>query len=165
MTVRLTPTESDSPPPPQVPASPTPGDVRVPNRAVDDPLSTLTASAAPDRPTDGDTTAPEAPPPAGGPGSDPSGAHESPAAVEGRRSLREARRQRRRAMWLCAAVVALCLALTIVVVMLARYRPVSTSSASATSVAHPSVAAPVVDHVLVATSPSRGAPAPEGGTP
>lgn len=42
---------------------------------------------------------------------------------ESRRTLRESRRQRRRTAWVCAVVVALCLALTIAVVSMARYRP------------------------------------------
>jgi hypothetical protein len=52
------------------------------------------------------------------------GEQESLTGGDGRRALREARRTRRRTAWLCAAVVALCLALTIAVVSLARYRPV-----------------------------------------
>ncbi len=124
MTVRLTPTESETSPPQNAPAPPEPS-------------------------ADGGS----------------------------RLALREARRQRRRTAWLCAAIVALCLGLTIVTVMLARYRPLTPSAALALPVvprvvAGPpdpvppaATAAPVADRTASAPVPSRGAPAPEGGNP
>ena len=98
-------------------------------------------------------------------------------AAESRQELREARRLRRRTAWLCAAIVALCLALTIVAVSLARYRPVGPPAALAASgvpalvtgrtdpVPPAATAAPVADRTASAPVPSRGAPAPEGGNP
>jgi hypothetical protein len=90
---------------------------------------------------------------------------------DGRRALREARRQRRRTAWWCAAVVALCLALTIVVVNLARYRPVTPPAALASaspphpvSTRTPPLSAPV-HSAEPASDPFLGAPAPGGGTP
>ena len=127
MTVRLTPTESETPPPQNAPDPPEPSE---------------------------------------------------PSADRGSRpALREARRQRRRTAWLCAAVVALCLGLTIVTVTLARYRPLTPSAALPTAVVprvvagppHPvppdAPAAPVADRTVSAPVPFRGAPAPEGGNP
>jgi len=166
--VRLTPTESDTPPPPQASAPPDPPDVPVTVQGVNmhGEVSTEGSTgggaegngevAFDPTPADVDST------------SGPSDETESPAAAAGRRALRETRRQRRRAMWLCAAVVALCLALTIVVVTLARYRPVGLPSALATTTGTYAVVhapAPVVDRILASTFPSRGAPAPEGGNP
>jgi hypothetical protein len=89
--------------------------------------------------------------------------------AETRRALREARRARRRTAWLCAAFVALCLGLTIVVVSLARYRPAGPpASLAAAEVVVPSdpvpSAAAAVDRV-VSSDPYRGAAAPEGGNP
>ena len=96
------------------------------------------------------------------------------ATADSRRAIREARRQRRRTAWLCAAFVALCLALTIVVVSLARDRPVAPPASVASvavvpvgpvlTAAIPSAAVPsaAVPSTVV---PSRGAPPPEGGNP
>ncbi len=95
-------------------------------------------------------------------------------AAESRQELREARRLRRRTAWLCAAIVALCLALTIVAVSLARYRPVGPPAALAASGVPALVTGrtdpvprtvPVVVSVPSASVPIRGATAPEGGTP
>ncbi len=134
MTVRLNPTESDSPPP----------QVTAPPEGVA-PAPGATAGDVPERHDRDGRMAP---------------------AADSRRSLRESRRQRRRAMWLCAAVVALCLALTIVVVTLARSRPVGPPAAwSATPSAVVRPAATAVDRVMSAPAPSRGAAAPEGGNP
>jgi hypothetical protein len=127
MTVRLTPTESELTPPPQVPSPPSPSVVPV--------------------------TTPET-------------------AGDGRPALREARRRRRHTAWLCAAFVAVCLALTIVVVTLARYRPAPTASpggAVASSIrTSPSTVVPpagsMADSAVLPSAPSRGAAAPEGGT-
>jgi hypothetical protein len=91
-------------------------------------------------------------------------------AGDGRRAVREARRQRRRTTWLCAAVVALCLALTIVVVLLARDRPLGTPgvvgadavSVSASVSASP---APAGAGTVPEPVPNRGATASEGGNP
>jgi len=88
-----------------------------------------------------------------------------------RLALRDARRHRRRTAWLCAAVVALCLGLTIVTVTLARYRPLTPSAALAPPVAPrvvagpPDPAAPVAARTVLAPVPSRAVPAPEGGKP
>ncbi|MGA2837468.1 MAG: hypothetical protein ABSF84_12805 [Acidimicrobiales bacterium] len=127
MTVRLTPSESELTPTPQVPPQPDPSVVQV----------TTTEEAA-----------------------------------DGRRALREARRRRRRTTWICAAFVALCLALTIVVVTLARYRTAPTLpsvGAIATSI-HPDPsglpppAGPRIDSTVLPSTSSLGAAAPEGGT-
>jgi hypothetical protein len=162
MTVRLTPTESDNSPPPQVPSQPEPPDAHQASGGV--PASpatradTVAEPAAGDGPTDGTPPPGDVGPP--GPG-------------DGRRALREARSQRRRTAWLCAAVVALCLALTIVVVTLARYRPAGpptgvvtaalTSSPYPTS--HASTTTSGVDRTPRPARPSLGAAAPEGGNP
>jgi len=66
-------------------------------------------------------------PHAGDPPSTSDAAHieaDGPDPGDSRRALRESRRQRRRTAWVCAVVVALCLALTIAVVTMARYRPI-----------------------------------------
>ena len=145
MTVRLTPTESDTPPPQPVTA-----------------------------PTNATVTGPGAAGAAQTP--DANGTH---ATSDSRRAIREVRRQRRRTAWLCAAFVALCLGLTIVVVSLARDRPVTPpASVAAAAVvppgpvltaAVPSTAVPstVVPSTVVPSTvvPSRGAPPPEGGNP
>ena len=143
MTVRLTPTESDTTPPPPVPAPPLRGDSSV---------------TAPDAPTEG----PVDPPPG-----DPAPASDAGPAADSRRAVRESRRQRRRTAWLCAAVVAACLALTIVVVMLARDRPAAPPSALApASHGRPLlVPAATLDRAVRPTVPTHGAPAPEGGNP
>jgi hypothetical protein len=171
MTVRLTPIESDSTPPQQIPAPPNPSGIRV------------TTSAAPTlpEPVAAPSTAPSASSgsasesPGGGP-SEPV----SPTSADSRRALREAREHRRRVAWACAAVLALCLALTIVMVTLARYRSVPPSgSAAVTSPLPPSsslsatadvstfhqAAATPVDRTVRSPVPSRGAPVPEGGNP
>jgi len=124
--VRLTPSESDIPPPQSAPTPP------------DDPAGPQAVEALAE-------------------------GH----AGDGRRALREARRQRRRTAWVCAAVVGLCLALTIVVVSLARERPVSPSGIGAAAVtvsASVPTTAPVSGTLLAAVT-SHSAPAPEGGNP
>jgi len=156
MTVRLTPTESDTPPPP-VPSPPQPTvlPVTMPREGPrasaggveadpGDTLDTADPGAADPGAADPDTTHGTADTPgtvdrtvlspAVGPG-------EPVATGEGRRALREARRQRRRTTWLCAAVVAVCLALTIVVVILARDRPAATPGVLGATAASPSVPA------------------------
>lgn len=151
MTVRLTPTESDSTPPHHIPAPPDPSDVQVTTPGAADLLASTPVSSDADseRPTD----VPRAPGPR--------------TVAEGRRALREARRKRRRTAWLCAAVVAVCLGLTIVVVTLARYRPVAPPSSVAITSMSPSTvtmsAAALVDRAVRTTY--RGAPASEGGNP
>ena len=99
MTVRLPPSESDSAPSPQVPSPPDPGVTPVTSPDSLGPDSGASASG---------NVAPEV--------AEPSG-------TDSRIALRDARRQRRRTAWLCAAVVAISLGLTIVVVSLARTRP------------------------------------------
>jgi len=141
MTVRLTPTESDSTPAHLEPDPPRSADAIAPAPVV----VTDGATIAHDAPT----TAPEVP-------SDP-GEH---VANDSRPALREARRQRRRTAWLCAAVLAICLALTIVVVSLARTRTVPTSGtvSAVSAISHPASGS------LLSADPHLGAPAPEGGT-
>ena len=86
--------------------------------------------------------------------------------VADRKALRAARRTRRNLAILCGLVVAVCLALTILIVDMARNRPpgaeitVPVSAASAPEPADRS-------HHLSADSiiPNRGASAPEGGNP
>ena len=169
MTVRLIPTESDS--------TPTPQD-RVPPRTSDgSPSGSASTSAA----TSGaaSTAAADDPPirPEAGtgglaasPSSDPMEPAEpgepghqvhpgSPGDHDSRIALREARRQRRRTAWLCAAVVALCLALTIVVVSLARTRPAPSSG----TLSAPSAVSTPVSGSLLSADPHLGAPASEGG--
>jgi hypothetical protein len=179
MTVRLTPSESDSSPSAPVAAPPPSSELQVTT-----PASTPDTRDAPDTRDSPDAghAGPEAVEPsapvAPGPGTAPpepadvdpvDTAPPAPAPVpvtpDSRVTLREARRARRRTAWLCAAVVALALALTIVVVSLARSRPVPQSSAPTGS--------PVAARVLAAHPPVRPAPpvpipgahAPEGGTP
>jgi hypothetical protein len=93
-------------------------------------------------------------------------------AADGRRALRETRRRRRRTTWICAAFVAVCLALTIVVVSLARYRPtpplpsvgvIATSVRPNPSTLTPTTGSPA-DSTVLPSAPSLGATAPEGGT-
>jgi len=186
MTVRLTPSESDSSPSAPVAAPPTSSELQVttsaPTPASAPDASTPDAPDAPDASDASDTAhvGPGAVEPsamvAPGPGTalpdladvDPVDAAppvSGPAAPDSRVTLREARRARRRTAWLCAAVVALALALTIVVVSLARSRPVPQSSAP--------MGTPVTARMLAARPPVRPAPpvpfpgahAPEGGTP
>ncbi len=96
----------------------------------------------------------------------------SPEAGDGRRAVREARKHRRRTAWICALFVAVCLALTIVVVTLARYRPappLSSAGALAPSVSpfpstRTSPAVNPVDSIVLPSPSSLGAAAPEGGT-
>jgi hypothetical protein len=153
MTVRLTPTESDISPQSQVPVPPDPADVQV-------------TAAPPDAPVPVGATGAPVPDAPDGPVRDDGG---DGRAAETRRAIREARRQRRRTAWLCAAVVAACLALTIVVVSLARERPVAppaSLAATAGSSARPDlVPVPTLDRAVRPTVPSRGAPASEGGNP
>ncbi len=96
MTVRMTPTEPDGAEPDGVQS-----DGAEPDGAEPDGAAASMADTPTEAPEDSD----------------------SGASGDSRRVLRESRRQRRRTAWLCAAVVALCLALTIAVVSLARYRP------------------------------------------
>jgi hypothetical protein len=86
--------------------------------------------------------------------------------VAGRRALRAARRQRRRLMGVCAALVAACLVMTVLIVGMARDRPglappagVVTASAGSLAVALPQSSSGPVDQ-----NP-HGATAPEGGHP
>ena len=62
--------------------------------------------------------------------------------VAGRRALREARRARRRLLGSCAAIVAVCLLMTVLIVGMARDRPAqglpSTGVAAGTALAAPS---------------------------
>ncbi len=74
-----------------------------------------------------------------------------------RRELREARRLRRRTLWLCAGVLALCLGLTALTVDLARSRPMPGSSGATISVSAPH------DHPSFHRS-TLGDLSPRGGT-
>jgi len=158
MTVRLTTTESDSTSSQPLPKPPDP-----PVSRVTDPV----VAGVPD-PILGPLPTPSEPPAAG-----PADL-EAPAGADSRRALREARARRRRIAWMSVAVVALCLALTIVAVTLARYRtaapsvPTTNSTVSSAHAALPTVNPPnpaLVDRSVRSPVPSRGAPAPEGGNP
>jgi hypothetical protein len=83
--------------------------------------------------------------------------------ADSRKTLRAARQQRRRLSILCAVLVAACLAVTILIVSLARTRasgPTRVTPASALPIPTPlrDSAVPTIDPIL-----SQGAPAPEGG--
>lgn len=156
MTVRLIPTMSDSTPPPQVPSPPQSSDAMVTDQAVDAPDSSL--PDPPDGAVRSESTPSDREVPADG----------VPPAADSRIALRDARRQRRRTAWLCAAIVALCLGLTIAVVSLARNRPAPFSGVVASSALPPgftvlSTHAP--GSTLLSSEPSPGASAPEGGNP
>jgi len=165
MTVRLTPTESDTTPPPQVPAPPNPSDVQVTTGSPEAP-----ATAVPTVQDVSDVSVPsDAPDVAHGPAlSDSPEGPDREGSAETRQAIREARRRRRRTAWLCAAVVAVALALTIVVVSLARVRPVTPSASLATTTATSGRPVRVPTATLDRSSrpivPSRGATASEGGT-
>ena len=157
MSVRLTTTESDSTPPQPLSSPPDPSGIRV------------TEPAAPGIPE-------RDPAQAVAPSEMSIGGHADlgpTAGTDSRRALREARAHRRRVAWMCAAVVALCLALTIVAVTLARYRsaapsaPIATSTVSVHSIVSrvTPTATALVDRAVRPTAPSRGAPASEGGNP
>ncbi|HUD15982.1 MAG TPA: hypothetical protein VMQ59_01920 [Acidimicrobiales bacterium] len=92
------------------------------------------------------------------PSIDPTAEH-----VEGRQALRAARRQRRRIAIGCALVVALCLAVTLVIVGIARDR---TTGGPQTVVPGVLTGSHQVDLPTAAHHPpteSHGAPAPTGG--
>lgn len=134
MTVRLTPIESESTPSAPVPAPSLPSELPVTDTGAVAPVAGADGAADGDRSTDS------------------------------RIALREARRARRRTTWLCAAVVALALALTIVVVSLARDRPVPSSApGTVATLSAPSTAA--TGGSPPPSDPSPGAAAPEGGNP
>jgi hypothetical protein len=80
---------------------------------------------------------------------------------ESRIALREVRRQRRRTAWLCAAVVAGCLALTIIVVSLAQARPAPRGASASFAPARSST--PLLGNTTPPTDPHSDAPASEGG--
>ena len=77
--------------------------------------------------------------------------------ADGRRALREARRQRRRTAWLCAAVVLLSLALTLLIVGLARDRPAPTATSAPAATATVPVAAPAAHTTVRVPPPIRTA--------
>lgn len=187
MTVRLTPSESESSPPTPVaapldqserrataegpvPSTSDPGSGRPVDRGEYRSDPTATDPEATGTPDDGPVVAE---PGAAGPvvtalagldagtsgavGGDTAPDPTGAVGADSRIALREARRVRRRTAWLCAAVVALALALTIVVVSLARTRPIPQSSGPFV----PSASA----QLLVPSVPTPGATAPEGGTP
>jgi len=121
MSVRLTPSESEGTAPQE---SSVPPAVRTNEADCGEvPAADVPTVHDDDVPGGSDTVDPR---PGADPGADPAadpGDSDPAASGDGRRALREARKQRRRTAWVCAVVVALCLALTIVVVSLARYRP------------------------------------------
>ncbi len=161
MTVRLTPTESDNNPPPQVPLPPEPRDVTVTPPATDPPgASSEVGDSIEDDATDQSADFP------GGP-SGPVHGDTGKGAGNSRITLREARRQRRRVAWLCVAVVAVSLGLTIVVVSLARSRPAPPAGVVATSslTAFVVPSTPTHGSTPPPSDPRPGAPAPEGGKP
>jgi hypothetical protein len=153
MTVRLIPTESDSTPPPQVPSPPEPSDATATDSAADEPTDPSEAASV-DGDADLSEDLPTAAPEDGGSGGG-----------DTRIALREARRQRRRVAWWCAAVVAVCLGLTIAVVSLARTRPAPSpgvvESSTLTALVVPSTPAP--GSPTLPSDPHLGAPASEGG--
>jgi len=175
MTVRLIPTESDSTPPPHDPSPPEPLDGSKATPAGELPPNPTPASRddGPDGPPDdtsgevpsSDAGPSEAPSSAAGPSVDSAEPVEyGSGSADSRVALREARRQRRRVAWLCAAIVAICLALTIAVVSMARNRPAPTSG----SVAWSALVVPSTDAnggMALPHEPFPGAPAPEGGNP
>ena len=144
MTVRLVPSESDSSPTPPVaaptaprePPAPPPGSTPPSTDAgTTAPVARVAAAPAGTDGVAGTVAAAPAgtePAPAGAVEPDTAPGVPDPVTTESRVALREARRARRRTAWLCAAVVALALALTIVVVSLARIRPIPQSSAAVT---------------------------------
>lgn len=75
----------------------------------------------------------------------------------GRRALREARRQRRRLMAVCALIIAACLVMTVLIVGMARDRPAQSGPTGV--VLQPLVLSPTTPYPAV----PPGAPAPEGG--
>ena len=84
--------------------------------------------------------------------------------TDGRRALRQARRHRRRLAVGCAVLVAVCLALTILIVDLARNRTVGPQGAAPTSM--PASPGPIVRPsalLMLQAIETRGATAPEGG--
>jgi hypothetical protein len=83
------------------------------------------------------------------------------AGSDSRIALREVRRQRRRTTWLCAAVVAACLGLTIVVLSLARTRPAPPGTTVFFGSANSSITAP--GSTPPPSDPHLGAQASEGG--
>jgi len=82
------------------------------------------------------------------------------AAGDSRIALREARQQRRRIAWICAAFVAVCLGLTIVAVSLARTRPAPSGIIDSYAAALSSTPAP--GSPPPPSDPQPGAPASEG---
>ena len=180
MTVRLIPTESDSTPTPQDLVPPrssdgSPSGSASTSAATSGAASTAAADDPPIRPEAGtgglaaspssdpmEQAEPDEPGHQVDPGSPGHQVHPgSPGDHDSRIALREARRQRRRTAWLCAAVVALCLALTIVVVSLARTRPAPSSG----TLSAPSAVSTPVSGSLLSADPHLGAPASEGGNP
>ncbi|MGP0110845.1 MAG: hypothetical protein ACLPR9_18660 [Acidimicrobiales bacterium] len=98
------------------------------------------------------------------PGDAPPGPSPDRPRTDGRRALREVRRQRRRLSVLCAVVVAVCLALTILVVDLARNR-----AAGPQGVGPALALLPATHPRFVPLDPqppeTHGAAAPEGADP
>ncbi len=88
----------------------------------------------------------------------------APRTTEGRRALREARRERRRLSVWCAVVVAVCLLLTILIVGIARSRSTGPQVVMAAgTLAQPAVPVPASRHYLL--TETHGAAAPEGAQP
>lgn len=79
----------------------------------------------------------------------------------GRRALREARRQRRRLMAACAAIVAACLVMTVLIVGMARDRPAQDGPTGV--VVRPAADALSTPYPTPYPAVPPGAPAPEGG--
>jgi len=141
---------------------------RVPGSLVsDDPVGDPGASpplpAPTVAPTDpGPAPAPSAIEPVPAPGPDP----EEPAGdarTESRSALRAARRRRRRISIVCAVLIAVCTALTLLIVAVARDR---TPGPQVVIPAASFAVSPPVDHHAIPAIPSPeilGAPAPQGG--
>ena len=153
MSVRLTPSESEGTAPQEASVPPA---VRTNEADLGEvPAVDIPTVHDDDVPGGSDTVDPD---PGADPGADP-GDSDPAASGDGRRALREARKQRRRTAWVCAVVVALCLALTIVVVSLARYRPATPpgSVVPALPAALLSIESPA-DAVSSQTIPSQSVP-------
>lgn len=152
MTVRTTPTESGTTPRPPDLHPPVPGDA---------PPEVAGVGQSPTSPPNG-TDPPSGP--AGAGGTDRPWPSPDRPRTDSRRALRDARRQRRRASVVCAVVVAVCLALTILVVDLARNR-----AAGPQGVGPALALLPVTHPRFVPLDPqppeTHGAAAPEGADP
>ncbi len=94
---------------------------------------------------------------------DPGAERKADPRVEGRRQVRAARKRRRRISIVCAVLIALCTALTLLIVAIARTHTPDPMVVSPTAMA---VTAPGVGHQavpVIESAQTLGAPAPQGG--